>query len=93
MCSGRERPDQECLVAVHAEHDDADVGIAFHDLRSCIDPVELRHSNVHHDHIGAELLGHADGFTSIGRLPDNFDVGIGLQEKPETLADDTMIVG
>jgi hypothetical protein len=78
---------------VHAQHDDSDFRIALDDLRCGIDAVELRHGDIHHHDIGRELFGHSDRLPSIGGFADHFDGGIGLQQKPQTFPNDSVIVG
>src|SRR5579862_7941381 len=92
MRPGGQRAHQESLIAVHAEHDDADIRIALDNLRSGVDSIELRHSNVHYYDIGAELLGHPDRLAPIRCLANDFDLGIGLEEEPKALSDHAVVV-
>jgi hypothetical protein len=78
---------------VHAQHNDADVGIALDDLGRSVDAVELGHGNVHDNHVGRELFGEADGFAAIGGFADDFDSRVGLEQEPKTFANYSMIVG
>jgi hypothetical protein len=87
------RTDQEGLIAVHAQHDDAHVGIAFDDLGGGIDTIELGHGNVHDDNVGGELLGEANGFAAVAGLSNNFDGGVRLEQKLEAFADYAVIIG
>jgi hypothetical protein len=91
--TGGEGADQKGLVAVHAQHNDADIGIALDDLGRRVDAIELGHSNVHDDHVGRELFGEADGFAAIGGFADDIDSGVGLEQEPKTFANYSVIIG
>ncbi len=91
--AGGKGADEEGLIAMHAQHDDADVGIALDDLGRGINTVELRHSDIHDDHVGRELLGEADGLAAIAGFADDFDCGVGLEQKLKAFANDPMIIG
>jgi hypothetical protein len=91
--AGGEGTDEEGLIAMHAQHDDADVGIAFYDLGSGVDTVELGHRNVHDDYVGRKLLCEADGLAAIAGFADDFDGGVGLKQKLKAFANDSMIIG
>jgi hypothetical protein len=78
---------------VHTEHDDSDIRIAFDNLRCRVDTIELRHGNVHHHDVWGELLGHPNRLSTIGRLANHFDIGIGLQQESEAFSHNAMIVG
>lgn len=58
-----------------------------------VDSIELRHGNVHDNHVGRELLGQPDSFPAIGRFADDFDTRVGLEQEPKTFANYSMIVG
>jgi hypothetical protein len=91
--AGGEGADEEGLVAVHAQHNDADVGIALDDLRRRVDAVELGHSDIHDNNVGRELFGEADGFAAIGGFADDFDSRVGLEQEPKAFANYSVIVG
>ncbi len=91
--AGRQGADQEGLIAVHAQHNDADVGIALDDLGGGIDAVQLRHGNIHDDDVGRELLGEANGFAAVASFADHFDGRVGLEQELKALADHAVIVG
>ena len=93
LSAGRQGAHQEGLVAVHAQHDDAHVGIALDDLRGGIDAVELRHGDIHHHHVRRKLLGEPDRFAAIGGFTDYFDGWVRVQKELEALADDAVIIG
>ena len=78
---------------MHAQHNDADVGIALDDLGGGIDAVELRHGNIHDNNVGRKLLGEANGFAAVAGFADHFNRGVGLEQELKALADHAVIVG
>ena len=63
------------------------------DLARGLEPVQLRHGDIHDDDIRGELLRHVDGLAAIFGLADHFDVGFGGKEGTDSLAHDRMVVG
>lgn len=57
------------------------------------DPIDLGHADIHHDHVGLDLLRQSDGGKAVLRLANNLDVGLGLQQEPDPPAHQRMIIG
>jgi hypothetical protein len=53
----------------------------------------MGHCNVHYDNVGRELFGKADGFAAVGGFADYLDSRVGLEQKPKTFANYSVIVG
>src|SRR4051794_8048507 len=63
--------DELLLAERREEHDGGDV-VAREPLRR-LDAVELRHPNVHHDEVGAQLRGELDGRLTVTRFADDVE--------------------
>ncbi len=57
-----------------------------------LDPVEHRHAHVHQHHVGPVELDEADGVGAVGRLADDLDAVLRLEDHPETLAQQGLVV-
>src|SRR6266511_137014 len=79
------------LLVGDREHEDLDVRQQVLDLRGRLDPRTLGHPDVHQDHVGHELLGSLDGLDPVRRLPDQVDVGFGLQDHLEPPAEQRVV--
>ena len=58
-----------------------------------LESVELRHADVHEDHVGSELAGACEGLESVGRLADDLDVLLRFEDQPEAAAHERLVVG
>jgi hypothetical protein len=56
------------------------------------DAVHVRHIDVHHDHVGIELVNECHGFHPIARLPHHLQMGIARHNTPQTLRHKGVIV-
>jgi hypothetical protein len=61
------------------------------DLTGGLQPIEQRHSEVEHCHVGTKVSGEKDGLLSIGGIPDDVEV-FPLEEGLQPLAKDLMVV-
>ena len=95
--TGLERAQDVSFVRVHAEDHHLRVrvlvGIRVGDLVGGLDAIQLRHSDVEHRDIGMMLRGELHGFASIVGLGDDFEIRLLLEQKPESRANDRMVVG
>ena len=57
------------------------------------DAVELRHADVHQDEVGLALDGFVDRLDSVAASADDLDVGLGVEDQAEAVADERLIVG
>ncbi len=79
----------------HRRHTDA----CLHQFRGGADvsggsqAVESGHANVHEDDIRAQSGGEVDGFATVGRLADDGDVVLRVQQHGEALPDQCLVVG
>jgi hypothetical protein len=70
-----------CPLAVDVDH-----------LPGGLDAIELGHPDVHQDHIGAEFAGHRHRLTPVGRLADDFDVRLGVQDQAKAGPDQLLVI-
>ena len=54
--------------------------------------VDVRHAQIHENHVGPQGLGHRDGLGPRARLPNDGQVGFGVEHPAQPLADDGMVV-
>jgi hypothetical protein len=54
-------------------------GFQAQNLARGLQAIHVRHANVHGDDIGLQTQCQADGFLSIGGLPDDLDIGRAFQ--------------
>jgi hypothetical protein len=53
----------------------------------------MGHGNVHDNNVGSQLFGKPDGFAAIGGFANHLDSRVGLEQKPKTFANYSVIVG
>ena len=58
-----------------------------------LDPVQLRHPDVHQDHVGLELGGQTHRLGAVLGLADDLEVRSRLDDQPEAAADERLVVG
>ena len=63
-----------------------------HDLPGRLDPVHLRHPDVHEDDVGPHLPHQTDRLDPVGGLPEHLEIGRGVDEDPETGPHERLIV-
>ena len=61
--------------------------------RVAVQPVDARHAHVHQHDVGAGLDRLAHGVVAVGRLADDGDVGLGVEEGAEPGPDEGLVVG
>ena len=81
------------VVAVRGEHQHLGVGRRGQNLSRRFKPIEQGHGNVHHDHGRTECPGQLHGLAAGHRLADDLEFSVQLQQRPQSLADDGMILG
>ena len=57
-----------------------------------LDPVDVGHADVHQDHVGQELVRHADGLVAVGGFAHDVEAVI-AQAPPESFAQHPMVIG
>src|SRR3990172_7583144 len=57
------------------------------------DSIQLRHDQVQQDDVGLDVHELPDRLTAVGGLAHQLDPGFGLQQVPDALADNRVIVG
>ena len=58
-----------------------------------LDAVQLRHGDVHDDHVGMQFLGQLHGFAAVAGLAHDLHVGLRGEDHAEALAHQRVIVG
>ncbi len=79
------------LLGVHGQEDDARPGAGLEDLAGGVQSVQERHDQVEDGHVGIQGPRHPDRFLAIRGLCNHLEP-FPLQEGPEPLADDLMVV-
>jgi hypothetical protein len=83
--AGLERERHLDIARVGGEHDDAGVGELRADRDRGLDPVQVRHLEVHQGDVGEEPAELFDRFASVNGLADERDVGFVSDERRDTL--------
>ena len=78
---------------MHAQDHDLRRGEVLDDAAGGLDAIDLRHGDIHDDDVGFEGLGQADGVGAIAGLPDDFHVGLLVEDELEALANHRVIIG
>jgi hypothetical protein len=63
------------------------------DLPGRLDPIKVRHANIHEDDIGPQLGREAHRFRPVVGFTDNLEVGSRLNDQAESVADERLVVG
>jgi hypothetical protein len=58
----------------------------------CPEAIEVRHEQVHEDHVGAERIGALNGYGSILGLADDFEVVLQLEKASQAATDDLVVI-
>jgi len=61
-------------------------------LVSCFDAVQLGHRDIHEDNVRFQLLDHAYRFPSVYRVADDADIPLNLEQKTQSITNDSVIV-
>ena len=62
-------------------------------LRVASIPSMPRHPHVHHDDVRSLTPGNLDGLGAVGGRADDLQVGLGVQDRGESVADHLLVVG
>ena len=57
-----------------------------------LETVDVRHPDVHQDHVRLRLPGREHGLEPVGSLADDLDVGLGVEDHPEPGPDEGLVV-
>ena len=57
-----------------------------------LDPVDLRHAHVHQDDVRRDAARQLDRLAPVGRLADDLEVGLRLEDHPEAGAHECLVV-
>src|SRR5215470_5685332 len=90
--SGPERRVHVLIQVIGGQHEDAGGAAGGHDLAGGLDPVQVRHPDVHQDHIGLGLPGQADRLHAVFGLADDLQARPGFQDHPEPAADQGLVI-
>ena len=77
---------------IDRESDDPDARILSLDLRRRFDAIEAGHVDVHHDDSRLKLLNHGQSFLAVRRFPNDLNIVVSFQDRPQSLAHHGMIV-
>ncbi len=83
------------LVVVGRQHHDAGVRVRRADRMRAVDPLQLerrRHLDVRHDHVRHVLGGGRQQRRRVDRDPHHLDVVVGVQQRPNTLAHEHVVL-
>jgi hypothetical protein len=79
------------VLGVQRQQDRGSPGRSLHDFPGGVQAVESRHGEVEHSGVGPKLAGKLHGLMAVRGLPHNRETRL-LQERPQPLTDDNMIV-
>ena len=91
-CAGRERLADVARVVLHREDEDLRLGALVEQRRDRVEAVSVGHDDVHQDHVGLQGARLEDRLSSRARLADRLDVGLLLEQEPDSRADDRVVV-
>lgn len=57
-----------------------------------LQPVHAGHGDIQQDDVGPQVTGAANGLPAVSRLADHQEIGLGIQNGPQTLAQDAVIL-
>ena len=83
------------LVVVRGQHDHTGIGVRVPDRVRAVDPLELerrRHLDVGDHHVGHLLGGGLEQRRRVGGHPDDLDVIVGIEERPDALANQDVVL-
>ena len=73
------------------QHPEPGVPVADEPARR-LEPVEVRHPDVHQDHVRRMLARRIERLQPVARLPDDLDPRLGLEDHPEAGAHERLVV-
>ncbi len=77
---------------MHAEDHDRHLRRGGRQLAGGFDAVEIGHADVHHQHVGRELLRHRNGFAAVRCLADHLEIGLTFEHQTQAGAHHGVIV-
>jgi hypothetical protein len=83
----------EVGVFVHREHEHAGARQALADAARDLEPVQVRHRDVHHDHVRARALDLDHGLVAVAGLAHHLHARVALQQRAQAVAEDRVVVG
>ena len=63
------------------------------DLPGRLDSIQVRHADIHHDHVRFQLVGQGHGLPAIVGLSDHEELGMLLDDQAQTAAHQAVVVG
>ena len=90
--AGAQRLQHVMLVGVHREQNHLGARRDSLDPVDCGQPVERRHGDVEHDHVGPQPLGQRDGLESVRCFADDLEF-FAFEQHLHALTNDRMIIG
>ncbi len=75
------------------QHPHRGVGLVGDDPAGGLDPVELRHADVHEHDVGPRAPHHRDRLGAVVGLAHHLDVVLGVEEDPESGSHERLVVG
>ena len=79
-CSRTHGGEDGIVVLEHRQHEDPGLRMFGDDLSGRVDPVQLRHADVHQDDVRVGFQRYAHDFGAVGDGVDHLDVGCRLEE-------------
>lgn len=80
-------------VAVHREEDHAHPGCAFGERPRDFEATASGHGDVEHHDVGPRLEGEGESAVAVLGLADEFEIGLGAEQRAHAVAEDAMVVG
>jgi hypothetical protein len=85
---------EDVLIKIErGEYQHPRAGHAARHLAGRLDPVEIRHADVHQHHVRSQAGAEANGLPAGGGLTDHLEIGFGLQDQAEAGADQLLVIG
>ena len=77
---------------MHGEDQHLGAVVALDDLAGGLDAVQLRKGDVHDDDVRMDPLDELRRAATVSRLADDLDLLVGLEQTPQTLSHDGVVV-
>src|SRR6266699_3173653 len=87
------RVDDRAVVGVGGEHEDLDARVMVAKAAGCLDPVAVRHPQVHQHHVRPGQYRQGQGLVAVGRGGHDLDAVDQAEQRPEALADHALVIG
>ena len=85
---------EDVLVALEGRHDqDAGRRTRLGDAAGGLDAVDLRHPDVHQDHVGPGGRDEVERRAAVLRLPDDLQVVLGVEDRAQAATHEVVVVG